>query len=42
MSAAAWNTELSHSEWLRIRQGCDELIGSGRVDELFRFVPFMY
>jgi hypothetical protein len=39
---AVWNTQLSPSDWLRIRQEYDELLGAGRVDELFPFVPFMH
>jgi alkylhydroperoxidase/carboxymuconolactone decarboxylase family protein YurZ len=38
----AWSTELTPSDWLGIREGYDRLLGPGRLDDLFRFVPFMH
>jgi hypothetical protein len=37
-----WSTDLSASEWSQIRAGYDRLLGPGRLDDLFRFVPFMH
>jgi alkylhydroperoxidase/carboxymuconolactone decarboxylase family protein YurZ len=40
--AAAWGTSVTPDEWAAIREGYDRLMGPGRLDDIFQFVPFMY
>jgi hypothetical protein len=43
MSAdSAWSPVLTPTEWAGVRRRYDDLLGAGRLDDLFRFVPFMY
>jgi len=41
-AGAEWSTSLTPDEWAGIREVYDRLMGPDRLDELFRFVPFMH